>query len=158
MRPVVQRFVDIVFRLGFFRKAKTNISVGSRDNPIETYWRKRFWSFQLDNAIGVSQNFHRETKKHARGRVERRACDQCPPPPGDAEERFRHLPVPGKDFFFLLLCLSIGTADRRRTTSDIITIIYNIMYLLFAVYVDDKYEYDMATRSTHYRAPEFSGT
>jgi len=28
---------------------------------------------------------------------------------------------------------------------------YYIIYLLVAVYVDDKYEYDMAIRSTHYR-------
>jgi len=28
-----------------------------------------------------------------------------------------------------------------------------IIYLLVAVYVDDKYEYDMAIRSTHYRGP-----
>lgn len=30
---------------------------------------------------------------------------------------------------------------------------YFIIYLLVAVYVDDKYEYDMAIRSTHYRGP-----
>lgn len=40
--------------------------------------------------------------------------------------------------------------ERKNETRGSMTI---LLYLLVAVYVDDKYEYDMAARSTHYRAP-----